>query len=440
MPKPKQAVVLIHGIGEQVPMETLRGFVEAVWSSDQTLRDKYTPSTVWSKPDEVSKNYELRRLTTAENVAGRRTDFFEFYWADLMEDTRLAHLIAWARVLLLRSPARVPAQLRGIWWVLATLSALIVVGFMLAQLGYLDDPPWLSKALGTLGAGLWLVAGGFLVAVAGDAARYLHVAPPNIQSRRRIRDAGIQLLRSLHDANGKYDRIIVAGHSLGSVIGYDILSHLWTAYHDQHADNEASTTCPALDRLEALARAARTDAAFTAEFQQAQADYFTELKHRKNPWLVTDFVTLGSPLAHAPLLMAANAAKFEIKKEEREYPTCPPQFEKLGDQLQFSFPKGRGRVPHHAAVFAPTRWTNLYFPAHHTLWGDVIGGPVAPVFGFGVCDLELRATSDVRFFSHTKYWHLPPKGEAPEYVTQLRAALRLGRSSGQPADPVPTIT
>jgi len=31
----KQAVLLIHGIGEQRPMDTLRGFVETVWTSDE---------------------------------------------------------------------------------------------------------------------------------------------------------------------------------------------------------------------------------------------------------------------------------------------------------------------------------------------------------------------------------------------------------------------
>jgi hypothetical protein len=34
----KQAVVLIHGIGEQVQMDTLRGFVDAVWTTDSSLR------------------------------------------------------------------------------------------------------------------------------------------------------------------------------------------------------------------------------------------------------------------------------------------------------------------------------------------------------------------------------------------------------------------
>ena len=61
----KQAVVLIHGVGEQIPMDTLRGFVEAAWVDDPSLRRPRVPSTVWSKPDTMSGDLELRRITTA---------------------------------------------------------------------------------------------------------------------------------------------------------------------------------------------------------------------------------------------------------------------------------------------------------------------------------------------------------------------------------------
>ena len=37
----KQAVLLIHGIGEQKPMDTLRGFVDVMWTSDTTIHHEY---------------------------------------------------------------------------------------------------------------------------------------------------------------------------------------------------------------------------------------------------------------------------------------------------------------------------------------------------------------------------------------------------------------
>ena len=57
----------------------------------------------------------------------------------------------------------------------------------------------------------------------GDAARYLSSSPSNIKMRQEIRSEGVQLLRKLHEQG--YGRIVVVGHSLGSVIAYDILKN-----------------------------------------------------------------------------------------------------------------------------------------------------------------------------------------------------------------------
>ena len=50
--RPRQAVVLIHGIGEQRPMATLRGFVHALLPKGE----------YYSKPDDISDSFERRRL------------------------------------------------------------------------------------------------------------------------------------------------------------------------------------------------------------------------------------------------------------------------------------------------------------------------------------------------------------------------------------------
>ena len=72
----RQAVLLIHGIGEEKPMDTLRRFVDTVWTRDTAVHHEFAGSDVWSKPDTVSESYELRRLTTPKNKAEIRTDFF----------------------------------------------------------------------------------------------------------------------------------------------------------------------------------------------------------------------------------------------------------------------------------------------------------------------------------------------------------------------------
>ena len=50
---PKQAIVVIHGIGEQRPMDTITDFVRAVWETDPDVcrNGKPLPAETWSKPD-----------------------------------------------------------------------------------------------------------------------------------------------------------------------------------------------------------------------------------------------------------------------------------------------------------------------------------------------------------------------------------------------------
>jgi len=54
-------------MGEQQPMETLRGLVNALWVCDSDITGK-RDSTIYSKPDSITGSFELRRITT-RNVA-----------------------------------------------------------------------------------------------------------------------------------------------------------------------------------------------------------------------------------------------------------------------------------------------------------------------------------------------------------------------------------
>jgi hypothetical protein len=426
----KQAVLLIHGIGEQKPMETLRGFVDAVWRRDQSIHHQFAGSGVWSKPDMVSRSYELRRLTTPQNVAGIRTDFFEFYWAHLMQGTTLGHLVAWAKSLLLRKPSTVPRHLRLVYWVLVILVALVIVFAVYAAIQAANDAPSFLPAWASALVSLALLPllGWIMRSIVGDAARYLHVAPTNVQRRHEIRQAGVELIEELHKR--KYDRIIVVGHSLGSVIGYDILTYAWSKSH-MHTPASSDAPMTALDALELKA------ASRSREVQSAQRDYYDEMFANGHPWRVTDFVTLGSPLAHGAVLLARDANDLERRQSDREFPTCLPTLETRtrGGKVEqrFSFepdPASDFRVPHHAAVFGPTRWTNLFFPSRFIVRGDLIGGPLKPVFGPGIRDVELSTRQRLGFFSHTLYWRYSEGSEAPPHIVKLREALDLIDSPG----------
>jgi hypothetical protein len=423
----KQAVLLIHGIGEQRPMETLRAFVHAVWTTDASIHHRYSPPTVWSKPDTVSGSYELRRLTTGQNREGIRTDFFEFYWAHLMSGTTFSHVIAWARLLLLRWPWKVPIRVFVVWLlmivtIIGTIAFFIVNAMRPEGEQLVRLPAWLSSVGGVV---LSVLLGYVVKQVIGDAARYLDVAPSNIERRQAIRAKGVEILKKLHESD--YRRIIVVGHSLGSVIGYDILTYAWAEFNTKHNSPDVPQEKSLLN-LEALIADPSTP---VDQYQKVQREYFDELRGNGNPWRVNDFITLGSPLVHADILLAKDEKALKGKQADREFPRCPPVTEK--DRISYSIDyekagarKGSIWVPHHAALFGPTRWTNLYFPVRFVIWGDMVGGALAPLFGAGIRDVAVRTAARLGFLSHTLYWAVPKRGRRPSLaLEQVRKAMDL---------------
>ncbi len=421
----KQAVLLIHGVGEQKPMETLRRFVMAVWTDAKDLHKNYEGSDVhWSKPYKLSDTFELRRLTTPENKAGIRTDFFELYWAHLMHGNKLRHVVAWARSLLMRWPWKTPAHLQLAYW---ALLGLIGICLFFAYQAILSDQPLLPAWQSSLVSIVVLpVITGTLANIVGDAARYLNAAPTNVQRRNEIRSMGVEVLRSLHEQKRNYERIIVVGHSLGSVIGYDILYHSWIEFN-RDTKNAQDPKTEKLSELEQLARDIADSKGYVIDtVQSAQRAFFDELKSDGGRWRVTDFVTLGSPLAHAEILLANNSDNLKEKIQAREIATCLPVLEKSRHEPPrrlFSYPTdSERRIPHHAAVFGPTRWTNLYFPCRFIVWGDMIGGELNRIFGKGVSDRPVRTGKRLGFLSHTLYWSSDGKNQ---HVEELRRALDL---------------
>jgi hypothetical protein len=191
-------------------------------------------------------------------------------------------------------------------------------------------------------------------------------------------------------------------------------------------------------------------------FWKAQNELCCLLRARPKPkppepdrrWIITDLVTLGSPLTHAEFLLAKSAENLEERKVAREYPASPPNCEtqdpdvsmkahKAGltvDPRQrrlFCYPvvgsEGLWQLDH-GAPFAVVRWTNIHDPARFIFCGDIISGPVAPAFGPGVRDVDLRRESrrQSRRFSHTKYWSDEPgSAKTPVRILELRRAMDL---------------
>jgi len=280
---------------------------------------------------------------------------------------------------------------------------------------------WLASVL------LLPLVSGLALGYLGDAARYLSPTPQNIAVRQRIRGDGVRLLRHLHRSR-MYDRIVVVGHSLGSVIAYDILKHYWQEVNARRRKpvKVDQSRLKALDKAAATLESGADPAASLAEFRGRQRELWQEQRRLCNPWLVTDLVTVGSPLAHAAMLLANTPAELRERQREMELPVAPPHRNLEGD---FAYPvdyevggqKRTIRVLHHGAMFACTRWTNLYFP------GDFVGGPLAPLFGRGVEDRRVRDNwLSFAPLSHTRYWSQPVGGaKAGQSIAALREVLAL---------------
>jgi hypothetical protein len=409
---PRQAVILIHGIGEQRPGRTLRDFVAAGTlgaSKDTQVR-----------PDRGSRLFDLRRITMRPqpNQSLPTTDVFELYWAHLIRDTTTQQVVTWVRRLLFRTD--VPQPLRPAWRIARALAAIVAVLFLAQfalQSALITLGSVLLLALATVGLGWRLAVRPLAINWIGDAARYLVPEPDNIAHRQEIRQEGVDLLARLHEG-GNYDRIVVVGHSLGSVIAYDIVTNAWVRMHSAHRSpiNGKFTQTRALER-------AIADPNITAvEAQDLQYNAWREQRLNTHPWLVTDLITVGSPLTYGAFLMSDSEEAFTTAQENRVLPTCPPQTSeerkshhaRCTFELPYTDAVGRHRtftVFDHGAPFAVTRWTNLYFPARWGgLKGDLVGGPIHGSFGRWILDVPL---SGVHGAAHTSYWKPPEFGDDP---------------------------
>ena len=476
--KVRTAVVVVHGMGEQRPMEMLDGFVKTAL---HPLSDLYPPTSrkwdyYYSRPAEITGSYEARRYisrpltdnSSAEPKQGQ-TEIYEYHWSYMMTGNRFADLGPTAVRLFLRRPRNVPDPLFGIWRVVwmtilaipVAMAALLVGGHVLNK----DVPWWILGAVSSVIVLLfWLGVLRFLVravvksitASFVDVARYLDTTPHSYAARRAIRGGLVDLLHALHDED-RYARVIVVAHSLGAYIAYDALISFWEEIHQLHAPPpEDQTPLPvklaSLDELQDAAdalTATPTDDALQA-FQDLQFALWQELRKQGNPWRITDLVSVGTPMALADLLVTRPKLFSGLNKSDgirrRELfdglirrgalVTCPPRPETSpveGDQprsANYGY-KGDGirQVLGSKSPFAVTRWTNMWFPVNRgELRGDWFGGPLRSLFGPGIRDIGVQGNLDERHkrgTAHTEYFKHPDKGGADDAAGHIRKALAL---------------
>ena len=160
-------------------------------------------------------------------------------------------------------------------------------------------------ATGTFALGLLQL---FAARYLGDAARYLSPTPENVSIRQKIRSDGVRVVRRIQKS-GNYDRITIVGHSLGSVIGYDVITYLWDQCNTVHNSPDRPRQ-DALKQVEVHGRKLGCDSNESlTEFRNDQRALWHEQRVIGNPWLITDFITLGSPLTYGAILFANDEAE-----------------------------------------------------------------------------------------------------------------------------------
>lgn len=468
--KIRQAVVVVHGMGEHRPLETLNGFIAAGLPpvAGVELIDQY-----YSRPDEVTDSYEARRYLAPRQPTQppyaddpeiyAQTEFFEYHWAHLMQGNKLSDLRPAMTRLLFRRWSSVPEGLRVVWvgfWILIAAAIWFFIwgpGSELAFSGSL-----LEDAIRVLvGTGLIATAAAFLVVnfLGGwatssfvDVVRYLDTSPRSYAVRHDIRKGIVDLLQGLHDS-GKYKRIVIVAHSLGSYIAHDGITFLWGTMNTRHAGAPGpgmGTVKPAgLEHLEKAAsdlvtgweedRRSLPSGEHLEVYRDAQRDLWQGVRENGNPWLITDLITLGSPMYFADRLYTKNYRQFRQRVKATEFPTCPPESDPAEynnihhTKRYYSYRDRTGRrVLYHGALFAVVRWTNMWFPAHLWFFGDWFGGPLAPLYGPGIMDIRLK---NKRFWprfwtrfpavAHARYFRYPKDQSNESATTRLRDAMGL---------------
>jgi hypothetical protein len=454
--KPKQtvrtAVVIVHGMGEQLPLDTLNQFIKTALPKVEGERRYF------SRPERVTDSYEARRHLAAKQTKNGKllygqTEFFEYHWSYLMTDNKLGDLLPTVRRMLFRKPSTVPFGLRRVWWLvwtlIITLTAIVIIALIRGIVEEFTLAGILAATLPAIVAGILFrllkSAGNVVTKSFVDVVRYLDRSPRSYEVRRAIRKGMIDLLRAIHDKD-RYSRVIIVAHSLGAYIAYDAIAYLWPQMSKLHCGPISKSQPLPLRGLPELEAAAERVLQHPVEepnedqmgellhFRAKQFELWKGLREQGSPWLVTDFISVGTPMYFAHLLYTKTRAEFDQLVRTAELPRCPPRHTDQtveGPDLagvRYGW-NNQGRIVlTHGAPFAVVRWTNLYFPAEKSWNGDWFGGPLRSLFGKGILDHSIMGNLPGRRtpgLAHARYFVYPNDIEPDDAATVLQGYLQL---------------
>jgi hypothetical protein len=121
----RTAVLVVHGIGSQRALETVRGVIKGVWLDSENPYD--AGRRIWSHPERDGADIDLTVMTTNEvpkSKDDRSVDFHELYWAHLMSETKPVAVLLWLYELCRKGPI-MKKGINGLWWAAAIFLCLM---------------------------------------------------------------------------------------------------------------------------------------------------------------------------------------------------------------------------------------------------------------------------------------------------------------------------
>ena len=253
-PKERTAILVIHGMGQQAPFETLDSWVRGLWTN---LRRQNGGRTVKAEhrirsQGEWTENYVTLIEGGEENTA---IDCFEYYWAHKTQrKTNYRQVFDWlvktgeeARKLYEDNKAllqkyeksdavkrtREGLQFDKYWYLKYGGRGLRLVYMLMPVLGKLVQRSPLAALLVSQIARL---GKSFVVDSFGDVTVYTatDMKSEHFKVRKAMLDGAVEKLEWLlkkpeqpeQPEQPEYQRVIVVGHSLGSVVAYDALNRI----------------------------------------------------------------------------------------------------------------------------------------------------------------------------------------------------------------------
>jgi hypothetical protein len=121
----RTAILVVHGIGSQRALETVRGVMQGVWLDRDNPAD--SGKRVWTHPEKDGADIDLTVMTTStvpDSKDRRRVDFHELYWAHLMSETKAVAVLLWLYELVRKGPI-MKLGMNGLWWAAAIFLCLM---------------------------------------------------------------------------------------------------------------------------------------------------------------------------------------------------------------------------------------------------------------------------------------------------------------------------